>query len=127
MSRRNNNQDPSQFTYNAFLKIQLREGDLYYHFYFHNRGTDRFRIEVKKPRDYRRPDHQRPRDYVSNARFYMKPDVTEDEMTILIDRHTTEILRNNFVDLRNVRDIYYVEELKRFLTDEEYFRHNLQA
>ena len=127
MSRRNNNQDPSQFTYNAFLKVQLSEGDLYYHFYFHNRGTDRFRIEVKKPRDYRRPDHPRPRDYIPSARFYIKPDVTKDEMKTLIERHTTEILRNNLVDVRNVKDIYYVRELHRFLTDEEFIRHILEA
>ena len=45
MSVRNNNQNPNNYDYNAFMKISTQEGDLYYHFYLvrnENKITESF-------------------------------------------------------------------------------------
>ena len=125
MSRRNNNQNPFNFTYNAFLKIQTRDHDKYYHFYFHDRGTNNFSIEVKPSTERRNLEFPRPADYQSNARFYCKPDVTFEERIRLITRKTLRILARHRLNAeRDVNEIYYVEDLKRFLDDEEMFEHD---
>ena len=125
MSRRNNNQNPANYKYKAFLKVQTRDYDQYYHFYFHDRGTNNFSIEVKPSTERHNLDQPRPANYQSNARYYIKPDVTFQERMRLITGKTLNIIARHRINAeRDVNEIYYVEDLKRFLDGDEMFEYN---
>lgn len=124
MSARNNNQNPSNYKYNAFLKIQTRDYDKYYHFYLHNRGTNNFSIEVKPSIERHNLDQPRPIDYQPNARFYAKEDLRFEEKFRIMTRYILNIINNHVINHRDFEEVFYVEELERFLNTAEMVEYN---
>lgn len=112
MSTRNNNQNPNQFQYDAFMKIQLQDCDLYYHFYIIN---DR-RIDVKKPRIYE--NIIRPDDHQTTVRIYVRPGLTDYQWDLLHLKYFNRIYRKFNIDPDEVTHIYWDDDTNSFESDD---------
>lgn len=112
MSTRNNNQNPNDYTYDAFMKIQFQDRDLYYHFYIvHDR-----RIDVKKPRDYR--NIIREDGYVPIVRIYVRPGLTDNQWDFLHGHCFERIYNLHDIDPDVVTYIRWNDETNEFETDD---------
>jgi hypothetical protein len=112
MTARNNNQNPNQFQYDAFMKIQLQDRDLYYHFYIIN---DR-RIDVKKPRNY--VNIIRPENYQPIVRIYVRPGLTDHQWDMLHGKCFERIYNLHNIDPDEVTYIYWNDETNEYETDD---------
>ena len=116
MSARNNNQNPNNFEYDAFMKIQLQDCDLYYHFYLKHNRRGNFRFDVKMPRIYE--NIIRPDDHQTTVRVYIRPGLTDDQWDLLHQRYFNRIYRRFNIDPDEVTHIYWDDETHSFESDD---------